>query len=291
MPPEFRFPSDETLLWVAGAIRLDRGAAGTARRRRSIARMKPGVTREQLAAELTRLSKELPARFGGPPSYARIIEQHRALVDPCSTAWSVPPPRTSLWVLLGAVSIVLLIACANVANLFMVRAEGRRRDLAVRRAIGASRAQLVRLQMAEAFLVALPAGVARRRAQPRDAAALPARRAGGHSAARPAWASTCRRSRPRSGWCCSPRWRAARCPRCGRRRRIYRGCARAAAAPPAAATGDAMCSWSWRRPRSRWCCSSARRCWCRASSGCATWIPATTPRTSTPSSSRPSSRA
>jgi putative ABC transport system permease protein len=64
-----------------------------------------------------------------------------------------------LWVLLGAVALVLLIACANVANLFMVRAEGRRRDLAVRRAIGASRAQLVRLQMAEAFLVALPAGV------------------------------------------------------------------------------------------------------------------------------------
>ena len=70
-----------------------------------------------------------------------------------------PTVRTSLWVLLGAVSIVLLIACANVANLFLVRAEGRRRDLAVRRAIGASRTQLVRLQMAEAFLVAVPAGV------------------------------------------------------------------------------------------------------------------------------------
>ena len=65
-----------------------------------------------------------------------------------------PAPRfgvpQSLWVLLGAVGIVLLIACANVANLFMVRAEGRHRDLAVRRAIGASRSQLVRLQMAEA---------------------------------------------------------------------------------------------------------------------------------------------
>ena len=59
---------------------------------------------------------------------------------------------------MGAVSVVLLIACANVANLFMVRAEGRRRDLAVRRAIGASRAQLVRLQMIEALIVALAAG-------------------------------------------------------------------------------------------------------------------------------------
>jgi predicted permease len=69
-----------------------------------------------------------------------------------------PTATTSLWVLLGAVTVVLLIACANVANLFLVRAEGRRRSLAVRRAIGASRAQLVRLQMAEAFLIALLAG-------------------------------------------------------------------------------------------------------------------------------------
>ena len=69
-----------------------------------------------------------------------------------------PVATTSLWVLMGAVSVVLLIACANVANLFMVRAEGRRRDLAVRRAIGASRAQLVRLQMMEALIVALAAG-------------------------------------------------------------------------------------------------------------------------------------
>jgi hypothetical protein len=121
--------------------------------------MKPGVTMEQLAAELTRLSKALPERFGGPPTYARLIEQHNAVVEPVLDRVVGPGVRTSLWVLLGAVSVVLLIACANVANLFMVRAEGRRRDLAVRHAIGASRRHLVRLQMAEAFLVAVPAGV------------------------------------------------------------------------------------------------------------------------------------
>ena len=157
MPPDFQFPSEQTMLWVANPILLAQvrpGQFGAP----VIARMKDGVTREQLAAELTTLSKQLPARFGGSPGYARIIGQHRAVVHDLSERLVGPTARTSLWVLLGAVSVVLLIACANVTNLFLVRAEGRRRDMAVRRAIGASRAQLIRLQMAEALLVALPAG-------------------------------------------------------------------------------------------------------------------------------------
>ena len=157
MPPEFHFPSDETMLWVATPIlpeQIQPGQFGAP----VIARMKAGVTHEQLAAELTALSKQLPARFGGSPAYARIIAQHRAVVEDLRERLVGPTARTSLWVLLGAVSVVLLIACANVTNLFLVRTEARRRDMAVRRAIGASRAQLVRLQMAEAFLVAVPAG-------------------------------------------------------------------------------------------------------------------------------------
>ena len=158
MPPEFQFPRDETMLWVASPMQLEEvqpGQFGAP----VIARMKAGVTHEQLAAELTALSRQLPERFGGSPAYARIIAQHRAIVDNLQERLVNSTARTSLWVLLGAVSVVLLIACANVTNLFLVRAEGRRRDMAVRRAIGASRSQLVRLQMAEAFLVALPAGV------------------------------------------------------------------------------------------------------------------------------------
>ncbi|MDQ3069848.1 MAG: ABC transporter permease, partial [Acidobacteriota bacterium] len=158
MPPAFRFPDDETLLWVGREARLEDVRPGSIGMP-VVARMKEGVTREQLAAELTRLSKELPARFGGPPTYARMIEQHTAVVDPMLDRLVGPTVNTSLWVLLGAVAIVLLIACANVANLFLVRAEARRRDMAVRRAIGASRAQLVRLQMAEALIVAACAGV------------------------------------------------------------------------------------------------------------------------------------
>jgi putative ABC transport system permease protein len=158
MPPEFAFPDDDTMLWVSGEIRLEDVRPGNVGAP-VVARMKEGVTIEQLAAELTRLAKELPDRFGGPPNYARMIGQFSARVDPALDAMVGPATKTSLLVLLGAVTVVLLIACANVANLFLVRAESRRRDMTVRRAIGASRTQLVRFQMAEAFAVALAAGV------------------------------------------------------------------------------------------------------------------------------------
>jgi predicted permease len=158
MPPEFRFPADNTMLWLTGEPRIAQVQPGNLGMN-IVARMKPGVTHEQLAADLTRLSKELPARFGGPPPYARFMEQHRALVDPILGRIVGTTVSTSLWVLLGAVAVVLLIACANVANLFLVRAEGRKREMAVRQAIGAGRAQLARLQLAEALVVALLAGV------------------------------------------------------------------------------------------------------------------------------------
>ena len=157
MPPEFRFPDEDTMLWVSGEIRADQirpGNFGTP----IVARMKPGVAPEQLTTELTGLAKELPGRFGGSSTYAHIIDRYRALVVPLLERTVGPTLETGLLVLLGAVVVVLLIACANVANLFLVRTESRRRDLTVRRAIGASRAQLVRFQMAETFAVGLASG-------------------------------------------------------------------------------------------------------------------------------------
>jgi hypothetical protein len=226
--------------------------------------MKDGVTREQLAAELTRLSKQIPERFGGSPAYARVIGQHRALVEPLLDATVGPTARRSLWLLLGAVGVVLLIACANVANLFAVRAEGRVREMTVRRAIGATRARLVRLQMAEAVVVALAAGalalVLARVTLPLFIAAAPR---GGPAPRR-------RRHRPRDGGGGRGRRGAHRarlrgwCPRCAGRRPISRACARVAAAPPGGGAGDVTRSSSPRR-RSPSSCSSAPRCWCRAS--------------------------
>jgi putative ABC transport system permease protein len=162
MGPEFRFPEDGALLWLSGVIRphdvnvgrFTSGPFGGP----LVARLKPGVTPEMLARELTALARELPDRFGGSAAYARLISQHRAVVRPIDDELLGSTARP-LWVLLAALGIVLLVACANVANLFLVRAEARQRDLAVRRAMGAGRAQLVRLQMAEAIVVAGLAGV------------------------------------------------------------------------------------------------------------------------------------
>jgi predicted permease len=123
-----------------------------------VARVKPGATLEAVSRELTALSKQLPERFAASAGYARIIGQHRAVVRPLEQQM-FENVSGALWVLVGAAAVVLVIACANVANLFMVRAEGRQRDLAVRRAIGASRTQLIRSQMAESLVVAAFAGV------------------------------------------------------------------------------------------------------------------------------------
>lgn len=157
MGPEFRFPDDGTLLWISSEIRpegITPGRFGS----NLVARMAPGATLEAVAEELTTLSKRLPERFGGSAAYARIIEQHRAVVRPWADQLLGPVARP-VWVLFAAAAFVLVIAWANVANLFMVRAEGRQRDLAVRRAIGAGRSQLMRLQMTEAVVVAVLGGI------------------------------------------------------------------------------------------------------------------------------------
>jgi putative ABC transport system permease protein len=159
MPHGFHFPDDRTMLWISGDVRPGQTIRPGDFGEPLVARMKDGVTPQQVATELTGLAQALPARFGGSTLYAKVIKQYRSVVTPLLDGMVGPTLATSLWILLGAVCVVLLIACANVANLFLVRAESRRRDLTVRRAIGASRAQLARFQMAEAFAVALAAGI------------------------------------------------------------------------------------------------------------------------------------
>lgn len=157
MGPDFRFPVEGTLLWMTYDVRpqdIALGRFGAA----MVGRMAPGATTDAVAQELTTLSKELPERFGGSARYATFIGQYRAVVRPLAEQLLGPASRP-LWVLLAAGLVVLLIACANVANLFMVRAEGRHREMAVRQAIGAQRGQLLRVQMAEVLLIAAATGI------------------------------------------------------------------------------------------------------------------------------------
>ena len=157
MPPEFRFPDERVAFWVPLTLRAAQvtpGGFGP----RLVARMAPGVDPAGLMAQLEPLARRVQERLGGPAPYVRIMERHRPVVKPLREhlAGAISTP---LWILLGTVAIVFLIACANVANLFTVRAEGRRRDLAVRRALGAARGDLVRSQLTEALLLAAAGGV------------------------------------------------------------------------------------------------------------------------------------
>ena len=87
----------------------------------------------------------MPDRFPLPPGFTRqMFDEVQLGAEPASAARDVVGDIGSmLWMLLGTVGIVLLVACANVANLFLVRAEGRQQELAVRMALGASRVQVV----------------------------------------------------------------------------------------------------------------------------------------------------
>jgi putative ABC transport system permease protein len=157
MPPEFRFPDERVSFWMPLPIRAAQvtpGGFGT----RAVARLKAGADVEQLMSQLDPLAKRVQQRLGGPPPYVRIMERYRAVVKPLREHL-VGAAGTALWILLGTVAIVFLIACANVASLFTVRSENRRQDLAVRSALGAKRFDLIRSQLAEALLLAAVGGV------------------------------------------------------------------------------------------------------------------------------------
>jgi len=158
MKPEFRFPDERVAFWVPMTIRAAQvtpGGFGPS----AVGRMAPGTNSEGLVAQLQPLARRVQQRLGGPAPYVRIMERHRPVVKPLREHL-VGRIATPLWILLGTVGIVFLIACANVANLFTVRAENRRRDLVVRRALGAGRSDLVRSQLAEALILAAAGGVA-----------------------------------------------------------------------------------------------------------------------------------
>jgi putative ABC transport system permease protein len=151
MPPTFSFPSRQVDVWLPPSSPLSMASKGSVGMMIAVGRLRPGVSAREAQAELNVIAEHLGWQsLTGEKLDLRVASLQEQTAGPVT--------RKALWILLGAVGIVLLLACSNIANLLIARNARRQREIAVCAALGASRPRLVRQLVTESLLLALLGG-------------------------------------------------------------------------------------------------------------------------------------